>query len=123
MGKGARVLGPTPVPGEDGALLAVASTTGRLLVCPAAEIPELARGRGNKLFGIEAKKFARGDESLVGAVVLAPGKPLKVVSGKRTMTLKARDLEEYAGERGRRGKMLPRGWRKVDALAAEDEGA
>jgi topoisomerase-4 subunit A len=123
VGKGARVLGPTPVPTEAGALMAVASSTGRLLVFPAAEIPELARGRGNKLFGIEAKKFARGDEALVAAVVLAPGKPLKVVSGKRTMTLKPRDLEEYAGERGRRGKMLPRGWRKVDALAVEEDGA
>ena len=60
---------------------------------------------------------------MVAAVVLPPGTPLKVVAGKRTMTLKPRDLEEYAGERARRGKMLPRGWRKVDALAVEAETA
>jgi len=123
VGKGARVLGPAPVSTEEGALMAVASSAGRLLVFPAAEVPELARGRGNKLFGIEAKKFARGDEAMVAAVVLPPGTPLKVVAGKRTMTLKPRDLEEYAGERARRGKMLPRGWRKVDALAVEAESA
>ena len=32
------------------------------------------------------------------------------------MTLKAGDLAHYAGERGRRGLVLPRGWRTVDAL-------
>ncbi len=123
VGKGADVLGPAPVSTEEGAMMAVASSTGRLLVFPAAEVPELARGRGNKLFGIEAKKFAKGDEAMVAAVVLPPGTPLKVVAGKRTMTLKPRDLEEYAGERARRGKLLPRGWRKVDALAVEAQSA
>jgi topoisomerase-4 subunit A len=119
LGKGARVLAPAPVPEEDGALIAVASSTGRLLVFPVSEMPALARGRGNKLFGIEAKKFAKGEEAVVAAVVLPQGAPLKVLSGKRTMTLKSRDMQEYEGERARRGKMLPRGWRKVDALAVD----
>ena len=35
----------------------------------AAELPELARGRGNKMLGIDAKKFAAGEEAMVSAVV------------------------------------------------------
>jgi topoisomerase IV subunit A len=84
-----------------------------------ADLPELARGRGNKLLGIDAKKFAAGDEAMVAAVVLPPGASLRVLCGQRTMTLKPRDLEAYAGERARRGVLLPRGWRKVDDLAVD----
>jgi topoisomerase-4 subunit A len=53
---------------------------------------------------------------MVAAVVLPPDTALKVASGQRVMTLKPRDLEAYLGERARRGALLPRGWRKVDAL-------
>ena len=36
------------------------------------------------------------------------------------MTLKAKDIEErYLGERGRRGSLLPRNYRKVDYLEPE----
>jgi topoisomerase-4 subunit A len=35
------------------------------------------------------------------------------------MTLAVRDLGEYRGERGQRGGLLPRGWRKVDRLEVE----
>ncbi len=50
--------------------------------------------------------------------VLGPADDLVVRSGQRHMTLKAGDLGHYAGERGRRGLVLPRGWRGVDALEA-----
>ena len=116
----ASVLKPSPVPDDEGALVAAASNAGRLLCFPAAEVPELARGRGNKLYGIDAKRFAAGEEALVGLVVLPPGAALRVASSKRVMTLRPRDLEPYFGERGRRGALLPRGWRKVDDLAADE---
>ncbi|MFU8822476.1 MAG: DNA gyrase subunit A, partial [Gammaproteobacteria bacterium] len=115
----ARVLRPCPVPTGGEGLVAAVSDTGRLLCFPVAELPELARGRGNKMLGIEAKKFAAGEEAMVAAVVLPPGTSLRVLCGQRTMTLKPRDLEAYAGERARRGALLPRGWRKVDDLAVD----
>jgi topoisomerase-4 subunit A len=115
----AQVLRPAPADGSEGALVAAVSSSGKLLVFPAAELPELARGRGNKMLGIDAKKFAAGEEAMVSAVVLPPETALKVVCGQRVMTLKPRDLEPYLGERSRRGALLPRGWRKVDELAIE----
>jgi topoisomerase-4 subunit A len=32
------------------------------------------------------------------------------------MNIAWKDLGEYRGERGQRGALLPRGWRKVDGL-------
>ena len=115
----ATVLRPCPAPVVDGALVAAVSDAGRLLCFPVSELPELARGRGNKLLGIDAKKFKAGEEAMVAAVVVPPGAALRVLCGQRTMTLKARDLESYTGERARRGALLPRGWRKVDDLAVD----
>ena len=53
---------------------------------------------------------------MIAAVVMQPYDSLEIASGKRTMTLKTADLEYYEGTRGRRGNMLPRGWRKVDSV-------
>ncbi len=62
---GAIVLPPVPVPGPE-ALLAVVNSEGRLLVFPASEVPELARGKGNKLFGIPGKKAEAREELMTG---------------------------------------------------------
>ncbi|MBT6617356.1 MAG: hypothetical protein HOB43_03945, partial [Thiotrichales bacterium] len=39
-----------------------------------------------------------------------------VISGKRTLSLKSKDLDNYRGERGRRGSKLPRGFQRVEGL-------
>ncbi len=118
--EGGDVLTPSPVTGAEfpgTALVAAVSSEGRLLVFPAAELPELPRGKGNKIFGISTRKFKAGEEKLVAVVVLEPGQSLLLFSNQRTMTLKPGDLAEYAGARSQRGGLLPRGWRKVDRAA------
>jgi len=114
--KGGRVLIPSPVPEDAEGLVAAVSDSGRLLCFALDELPELARGKGNKIFGIPGKKFTAGEERMLAVVALAPGDSLRVLSGQRVMTLKPRDLEHYLGARGRRGALLPRGWRKVDGI-------
>jgi topoisomerase-4 subunit A len=112
---GALVLPPVPV-SDPAALLAAANSDGRLLVFPVADVPELPRGKGNKLFGIPGKKAEMREELMTGIAVLRPGQDLLVWSGERRMTLKAAELQDYRGERAQRGAVLPRGWRKVDRL-------
>jgi topoisomerase-4 subunit A len=113
---GAGVLAPVPHAGAAGALLAAVSSDGRLLAFPVDDLPELPRGKGNRIFGIPAKKARSGEESLVATAVVGPGQDLRVLCGERHMTLTYKDLGDYRGERGQRGAVLPRGWRKVDAL-------
>ncbi|MOA42903.1 DNA topoisomerase 4 subunit A [compost metagenome] len=52
--------------------------------------------------------------------VIAEGATLVLQAGKRTLSLKADDLEHYKGERGRRGNKLPRGFQRVDGLLVEN---
>ncbi|HEX2081991.1 MAG TPA: DNA topoisomerase IV subunit A, partial [Xanthomonadaceae bacterium] len=101
---------------ESDRIVAVTSA-GHLLAFPVAELPELDRGKGNKI--IEIPKAKRGTERVVAVAVVPPGGRLAVKSGTRTMTLSFKELDGYLGNRGQRGGLLPRGWQKVDGLVAE----
>ncbi|HSD75265.1 MAG TPA: DNA topoisomerase IV subunit A, partial [Steroidobacteraceae bacterium] len=114
--EGAKVLPAAPVPADPQSLVIVVSSEGKMLAFPVSEVPELPRGKGNKLFGISSKKFAAREEYVAAMTVLAPDRKLIVLSGERRMTLAFGELEPYRGERGQRGAVLPRGWRKVDRL-------
>jgi topoisomerase-4 subunit A len=111
------VLPPVAVPSAD-ALVAVVNSEGKLLVFPASDVPELPKGKGNKLFGIPGKKAESREEVLTGIAVVPPGGSLIVLSGDRRMTLSTAELKDYRGERAQRGAVLPRGWRTVQGLAA-----
>jgi topoisomerase-4 subunit A len=112
---GAQVLPAAPVLGAD-ARVALVNSEGRLLVFPASEVPELPRGKGNKLFNIPTKKAESGEERIVALCVLGASQSLSVFSGERQMKLSVQDLRDYAGERAQRGALLPRGWRTVERI-------
>ena len=119
--EGALVLPPSQVPlagssAAPDARVALINSEGRLLLFAAADVPELPRGKGNKLFGIPTKKAVTREETLVAATVLAGGASLVVSSGERQMTLTPANLKDYLGERAQRGALLPRGWRTVERI-------
>lgn len=116
---GGRVVVPAAVPPESECLIAAVSSIGRLLLFELDELPELAKGRGNKLINIPAKKYQSRDETLTAIAVVAEEASLQVHTETRTMTLKWDDLDDYYGERGKRGGLLPKGWRKVLRLSSE----
>jgi len=91
---------------------------GRLLAFPVAEVPEMPRGKGNKLFNIPSALAAERAEVVAGVAVIEPGGSLLVHTGERAMTLSWGDLKDYRGARAQRGAVLPRGWRRVTRLEA-----
>ena len=117
---GGKAVVPSPVPRDSECLIAAVSSIGRLLCFEMEDLPELARGKGNKLINIQSKKYKAGEEQLVAAAVVPEDGNLQVHTGTRMMTLKWDDLDDYYGERALRGSMLPKGWRKVERLSAVD---
>ncbi|MEM9207753.1 MAG: DNA topoisomerase IV subunit A [Pseudomonadota bacterium] len=113
---GGRAIVPAPVPAGSECVIAAVSSIGRLLMFEMDELPELAKGKGNKLINIPTKKYQSGEEKLISATVVPEDGKLLVYSGKRIMTLKWNDTDAYYGDRGLRGALLPQGWRKVDRL-------
>jgi topoisomerase-4 subunit A len=120
---GGQALAPVTVSGDEfpeDTLVAAVGSAGHLLVFPSAELPEMARGKGIKILGVPTKKYKDGEERMIATALVQPDQNLVVHCGARTMTLKAAELEErYMGERGRRGSLLPRNYRKVDFIEPE----
>ena len=113
--EGAQVLIPRAVENEKGMLAAI-TNQGRMLVFPLTELPKLARGKGNKIIGIPKASFESGEDFLQEVAVLGEGRELRLLSGKRHFTIKSKDLENFVGNRGRRGNFLPKGFRNVDGI-------
>ena len=111
-----RAVVPSPVPADTECLIAAVSSIGRLLLFEMEELPELAKGKGNKLINIPGPKYKSGEETMVAATVVPEEGSLQVYTGSRMMTIKWNDLDDYYGDRALRGSMLPKGWRKVERL-------
>jgi len=88
------------------------SNEGRLLTFPAADLPLMSKGKGNKIINLGAG----GTETLIGLALMKDGDMLIVNAGKRHVKMKFKDLEHYQGERGRRGNKLPRGFQNVTSI-------
>lgn len=114
---GSKVLTPAVVANPETDRIVAVTSSGNLLAIPASELPELDKGKGNKIIDIPKAKLAT--ERVVAVVSVGPGNTLLVRSGQRTMNLSYKDLETYIGSRATRGHLLPRGWQKVDGLAVE----
>ncbi|MBX2835675.1 MAG: DNA topoisomerase IV subunit A [Gammaproteobacteria bacterium] len=116
---GADVLHAANVESLTDDMVAAISSSGSLLAFPVGELPEMARGKGNKIFNIPTAKFKSGEESLIAVAVVPPGGKLRIVSGRRHTTIKFKELEHYAGNRGQRGRKLPRGFQNVSSVELE----
>jgi len=118
--KGAKVLPPVFVEDKHDLVVSV-SNEGRMLLFPLSELPELARGKGNKMLSIPPARVQSREEFVVASALIGEGKKLTVYSGKRHASFKLSELEHYVGERGRRGHKLPRGFQKVDRIEIVDK--
>ncbi|MFT2157367.1 DNA topoisomerase IV subunit A [Pseudomonas putida] len=116
---GAKVMTPRPVADREQDWLAAVTTEGRLLVFKVSDLPQLGKGKGNKIIGVPGDRVASREEFVTDLAVIPEGATLVLQAGKRTLSLKADDLEHYKGERGRRGSKLPRGFQRVDGLQVE----
>ncbi|AWH28629.1 MULTISPECIES: DNA topoisomerase IV subunit A [Stenotrophomonas] len=117
LSAGSSVLTPAVVANVATDRIVAVTSSGNLLAITASDLPELDKGKGNKIIEIPKAKLAT--ERVVAVVAISPGQTLQVRSGQRTMGLKFNELEAYLGARATRGHLLPRGWQKVEGLSVE----
>ena len=119
LSAGSRLLEPRLIGDKTQQLIACVTNIGRLLVFPITELPELTRGKGNKIISIPTAKALAREEWVVDIQLLLPDQLLTVHAGRRHFTLNPADLNAYKGERGRRGNRLPRGLQNVTSLVVQ----
>jgi topoisomerase-4 subunit A len=119
--RGAGVLLPVPVRSLEDDWIVAVSTEGYMLVIPLAELPQMSRGKGNKIITIPSARLKTREEYVAAIRCIQDGEKLTVFAGKKHKTMKAAEVDEFEGERGRRGRKLPRGYQKVDSIRVEEK--
>jgi topoisomerase-4 subunit A len=114
--EGSVVLPPAFVAAPEGGLVCAVNSEGKMLAFKVSDLPEMPKGKGNKIFDIPAKKAASREEVLKAIAVVPPQGKLVLYSGDKTKTLDWGDLKEFKGQRAQRGAVLMRGWRDIDRL-------
>lgn len=117
--KGFKAMKPTWIEKLPEAHVVCITTAGYMLVFPLEELPELAKGKGNKLINIPAKRLKSGEEKLAATLVITPEDSFLVHAGARYIRFKWKDLVNYIGSRAKRGLVLPQGFRNVDRVEIE----
>ena len=116
VAKNATVITPSKITNTETDLIVVVTSAGYLLIIEANELPQLARGKGNKIINIPAKLLKEGKEKVIDMTAMPINATLLIHAGKRYKKLTGAELQEYKGERGRRGKRLPKGYQNVSKL-------
>ena len=88
--------------------LVVASDNGRLLAFGAAELRDLAKGRGLMLMQLDD-----GESATAIGLVTGEKAVLSVLSSRGKFSAEKLPLADYLGRRGKRGKLLPKKWNIV----------
>lgn len=110
----ARVLPPIEINSADDMLLAI-TAAGRMLMFPVSDLPELSKGKGNKIISIPSAEAAKGEDKLAHLYILHRQSTLTLHVGKRKIKLRPEELQKVQGERGRRGTLM-RGLQRIDSV-------
>lgn len=119
--QGAEIMQPSQIADLDQDEILAITNQGRMLMFPIKDLPQLGKGKGNKIINIPSAKAKSREEVLSHLAVVPAGASITLFAGKRKLGLKPSDLENFRGERGRRGSMLPRGLQRVTAIEIDQE--
>ncbi|QLK88100.1 DNA topoisomerase IV subunit A [Arsenophonus endosymbiont of Aphis craccivora] len=112
----AKVLAPLEVNNEQQDLLLAITNAGRMLIFPVSDLPQLSKGKGNKIINIAAAQSASREDLLVWLMFLQPQSSITLYFGKRKLKLNPEDLQKYRAARGRKGSSLPRGLQSIERI-------
>lgn len=114
------VMMPSPIADLDSNQILAITNQGRMLLFPIKDLPQLTKGKGNKIINIPSAKAKEREEFVSHLMAIPENATLTIYAGKRKLGLKPADLENFRGERGRRGDLLPRGLQRVTRIDIDD---
>jgi topoisomerase IV subunit A len=102
--------------------LAAVTNTGRMIVFAVGDLPQMEKGKGDKILGIPGAKVQKREEYLIGIAVFKEGQQLMLRTGKGELKLRSgNDIDQYVSERGLRGSKLPRGHQEAKEIEAVEK--
>jgi len=114
--EGFKALAPRKICDLANQYLAVVTNHSHLLIYKVSELPELVKGKGNKLISFGTHKQSEVIETVVDYAVMTKNDVLTVESSGKPFKMKPSDWMLYVNERAKRGNRLPRGCKDVTKL-------
>jgi topoisomerase-4 subunit A len=118
--EGARVMAPQRVTSYENDWVVVVTNTGRMLVFALGDLPQMEKGKGEKLFGIPGAKVKSREEYLAGIAVIPENGSVRVLTSDKELVMKQAQIDKFIGEKGLRGNKLPRGYQEVKGVERLD---
>ena len=116
LNKGAQLMPVVAVSDYENVQVVSITSEGFIALLEVKSVPQLARGKGNKIQGIPPKRIKAGEEEVAFIACLTGKEKLVIHSGKKFKTMNLKELEDYRIERGQRGRKLPRGYQNVTRI-------
>ena len=116
VARGCEAMPPAYINHYETDYLVAITTEGHMLVIPAAALPELPKGKGNKIIQIPPARVKNREEYVKLVQIIPEATTIKIHAGKRYIRLTPSNISDFVGERGRRGRKLPRGFRNADRI-------
>ena len=109
LSKQAKTMQVTKVDDIDSDFLAVVTNRARLLIFPVSELPQLSKGKGNKLIQVKSDDFIARQEFVIGICAIKSHQKLRVEygNGKKHKTYSFEDLINFSSHRARKGLTIP----------------
>ncbi|MDN3681572.1 DNA topoisomerase IV subunit A [Vibrio tapetis subsp. quintayensis] len=117
------LMAPSAINNLDNDEILAITNQGRMLMFPMKDLPQLGKGKGNKIINIPSAKSKAREEMVSHLISIPQGATITLYAGKRKLGLKPADLENFRGERGRRGGLLPRGLQRVTRIEIDSDEA
>lgn len=95
--------------------IAMLTSEGKLAIVSVDDFAALAKGKGNKMIGLDPKT----EEKVIAMVALAARDKLTVVGARRSITLSPKEWDQYWNERGKKASKLPKGVTQAVGLIRE----
>jgi topoisomerase IV subunit A len=119
VAQGARILPPVSVRNREIERIVAVTTDGYMLVIPAVDLPLMVRGKGNKIINIPSARLKSREEVVAALACIQDSEQIIIHAGKQHKAIKTDELKEFVGERGRRGRRLPRGYQKIISIKVQ----
>lgn len=114
----AKVMAPQVIDDSKEQLLAI-TEAGRMLMFSVDDLPQLSKGKGNKIISIPGADFVAGKDKLLWLLLINNQSTVTLYVGKRKLKLRSEELQKFKAERGRKGTLLPRGLQRIDRVDIE----
>jgi topoisomerase-4 subunit A len=101
--------------------IAIVTNDSHLLIFKLSALPELTKGKGNKLISLPTKKGDDTPHVVVDCAALTATDMLTVISNGKPFKMKPDDWKLYLNERAYRGNRLPRGCKEIKKLVVTKE--